>query len=147
MAADVITGIGGVAGLGLASLRERWLDLHGSAAPVRMSREVLIQALAYRLQERAFGGLSPNALAMLDGRPTRRSEHRTRITHRIGPGTRFLREWQGRTVEVVADASNGFVYQGRTYRSLSAIAREVTGTRWSGPAFFGLRKETDRGPA
>ena len=54
------------------------------------------------------------------------------------PGTKFLREWNGRTHEVIAVADGGFLYRGIAYRSLSAIAREITGTRWSGPAFFGL---------
>lgn len=147
MAADVTIEIGRLADLDLARLRQRWLDLYDTNAPLRMSREVLIQAIAYRMQERAFGGLSQKALAMLEGRSTRQGRSRTRITHRIKPGTRFLREWQGRTIEVVADAANGFVYRQRTYHSLSAVARAVTGTRWSGPAFFGLRKGIDHEPA
>jgi len=70
-------------------------------------------------------------------RPVRRS---------IKPGTRLLREWQGQTHEVVADGSGGFIYRGETYRSLSAVARIITGTRWSGPTFFGIatKAQADR---
>ncbi|NDV85936.1 DUF2924 domain-containing protein [Aurantimonas aggregata] len=124
--------------LDLGLLRSRWLELYGTEAPIRMSRELLIQAIAYRLQENAIGGLSAITRAALTcGRTTKKVE-RARIDRRVKAGTRFVRQWQGRTIEVAADGSGGYLYRGRTYRSLSAIAREITGTRWSGPAFFGL---------
>ncbi|MEC5321849.1 DUF2924 domain-containing protein [Aurantimonas sp. A3-2-R12] len=139
--------IGGLADLDLASLRSRWLGLYGSEAPDRMSRELLIQAVAYRLQEIAFGGLSSVSRATItNGRGSTTTE-RIRIDRSVKAGTRFIREWQGRTVEVVANGSGGYLYRGCTYRSLSAIAREITGTRWSGPAFFGLTRESNHGPA
>lgn len=141
--------IGGLADLDLVSLRSRWLEVYGSEAPARMSRELLIQAVAYRLQENAIGGLSCVTRAKLTGvRGVKRIE-RARIDRSVKAGTRFIRQWQGRTLEVAADASGGYLYRGRTYRSLSAIAREITGTRWSGPAFFGLTaaREGDHGPA
>jgi hypothetical protein len=140
--------IGGLADLDLVSLRSRWLGLYGSEAPARMSRELVIQAIAYRLQENAFGGLPSVTRARITGVRGARIE-RTRIDRSVKVGTRFIREWQGRTVEVVADGSGAYLYRGCTYRSLSAIAREITGTRWSGPAFFGLTaaRESDHGPA
>jgi hypothetical protein len=130
--------IGGLADLDLVSLRSRWFGLYGSEAPPRMSRELVIQAIAYRVQENAFGGLSSVIRArMTDVLGAKRIE-RTRIDRTVKAGTRIIRDCQGRTVEVVADGSGGYLYRGCTYRSLSAIAREITGTRWSGPAFFGL---------
>lgn len=102
----------------------------------------------YRMQENAFGGLSRSAKARLvaaaeeSGRSGGKVP-RVRTDRTIKPGTKFLREWNGRTHEVMALADGGFVYRGTVYRSLSAIAREITGTRWSGPVFFGL--EAGRG--
>lgn len=141
--------IGGLADLGLVSLRSRWLGLYGSEAPARMSRELLVQAIAYRLQENAFGGLSSVTRATMTSRRGAKRIERTRIDRTVKAGTRFIREWQGRTIEVIADGSGGYLYRGCTYRSLSAIAREITGTRWSGPAFFGFTaaRGSDHGPA
>lgn len=141
--------IGSLADLDLALLRSRWLGLYACEAPARMSRELLIQAIAFRLQENAFGGLSTaTRTAIADARGATRME-RARIDRSAKAGTRFIREWQGRTVEAVADGSGGYLYHGCTYRSLSAIARKITGTRWSGPAFFGLTaaRGRDHGPA
>lgn len=141
--------IGGLADLDLVSLRSRWLGLYGSEAPARMSRELVIQAIAYRLQENAFGGLPSVTRARMTGAQGAKRIERTRIDRSVKAGTRFIREWQGRTVEVVADGSGSYLYRGCTYKSLSAIAREITGTRWSGPAFFGLTaaRESNHGPA
>lgn len=140
--------IDALADLDVVSLRSRWLGLYGSEPPARMSRELVIQAIAYRLQENAFGGLPSVTRARITDARGARIE-RTRIDRSVKVGTRFIREWQGRTVEVVADGSGGYLYRGCTYRSLSAIAREITGTRWSGPAFFGLTaaRGSDHGPA
>lgn len=113
-----------------------------------MSRELLMQAVAYRLQEQRHGGLSPamklklveaarHGIGSKSGGRSKAS-----IRRAIKPGTRFLREWQGRTHEVTATADGRFAYRGATYKSLSAIARQITGTRWSGPVFFGLPGET-----
>jgi hypothetical protein len=130
--------IGALADLELGLLRSRWFELYGTEAPVRMSRELLIQAIAYRLQENAFGGLSSVTRTAITGVRAAKRVERARIDRRVKAGTRLVRQWQGRTVEVAADGTGGYLYRGRTYRSLSAIAREITGTRWSGPAFFGL---------
>src|SRR5688572_17354091 len=95
--------IGDVADLDLPALREHWRDLYGSEPPVRMSRELLIQAIAYGIQEQRFGGLSRAARMKLVGSgatPARKSASRTKTEHRIKAGTRLLREWQGQTHEV-----------------------------------------------
>ena len=116
-----------------------------------MSRELLIQAIAYRTQEKAFGGLSRAARMKLIGggaTPGRSGAAHAQTQHRIKPGTRLLREWQGQTHEVTATAEGAFFYRGASYRSLSEVARQITGTRWSGPAFFGLKQtaKTAHGP-
>lgn len=135
--------IGRLAGLDLFALRERWRTHYGSEPLQRMSRELLMRAVAYRMQENAFGGLSRAIKARLaaaaeEGRRSGGKIARVRTDRTIKPGTKFLREWNGRTHEVMALVNGGFAYRGTVFRSLSAIAREITGTRWSGPAFFGL---------
>lgn len=135
--------IGKLAGLDLFALRERWRALYGSEPPQRMSKELMMRAVAYRMQENAFGGLSRATKTRLmvagasGGRPGAQVS-RVRTDRTIKPGTKFLREWNGRTHEVMALADGSFAFRGTVYRSLSAIAREITGTRWSGPVFFGL---------
>jgi hypothetical protein len=124
-----------------AKLKSLWSDLFDEEAPP-YNRRFLESRLAYRIQELAFGGLSSAAErqlanlgnALQENRPLRRQrEHRRPIT-----GTRLVREWQGveHTVTVTA---NGYEYGGRPYRSLSAVARSITGTRWNGWIFFGLK--------
>src|ERR1700676_2161898 len=98
--------------------------------------------LAYRMQEHAYGGLKSSARSELRriARDLEKSAGSTRLILRpkMKAGTRLLREWRGQTHEVIATES-GYEYRGVGYRSLSEIARKVTGTRWSGPAFFGLK--------
>ena len=127
--------------LDLCQLRELWCRLYKTTAASRLSRELLMRAVAYRLQELASGGLRPELQRQLHqiaselqqtGRVTIRPRPRLR------PGTRLLREWQGRSHEVLV-LDDGFSWQATHYRSLSAIARKITGTAWSGPLFFGLR--------
>lgn len=133
----------------IADLKRQWRELCGTEPPP-YNRKFLESRLAYRIQELAYGGLKPETVArlealgeQLDGgnvvlRRTRAGEDRPIA------GTRLVREYQGvqHTVTVLAD---GFEYEGRPYRSLSAIARAITGTRWNGWSFFGLK--TQRGQA
>lgn len=139
--------IGGLADLPLPALRQLWSSHYRSEPPVRMSRELLVQAIAYRLQEEALGGLSRGMRiklakeASVHGRGKAGAPRPTAVHRRIKPGTRFLREWHGRTHEVTATADGRYSYRGSAYRSLSAIARAITGTRWSGPAFFGIARQ------
>jgi hypothetical protein len=122
-------------------LLDLWRKLYGKAAEPGIRRELLIPFLAYRMQEHAYGGLKPSTLSELRriARDMEKSggstEPRSRL--RIKSGTHLIRKWRGETHEVAATES-GFEYRGNTYRSLSEIARKITGTRWSGPAFFGL---------
>jgi hypothetical protein len=126
--------------LPLEILRERWRDLYGRPCPPHTSRQLLTRAVAYRMQEQALGGLDSATRrrleraqgALAEGRPPKAPAPKAR------PGTRLLREWQGVVHEVIV-LERGVEYRGRTWRSLSAVAREITGSHWSGPRFFGLQ--------
>ena len=142
MTDSVLASIAALATLPMPELKERWRELFQTEPPP-FNRPYLISRLTYRIQELAYGGLSPATTARLDAiaadeRYVDREAARKKIPDRPVPGTRLVREWQGRehAVTVLAD---GFEYLGRPYKSLSAVARAITGTRWSGPAFFGLR--------
>lgn len=118
-----------------ADLKDRWAKLTGGPAP-KVSEKMLRLALAYKLQAKTFGGLSRKArrrLAQVASAKTSATEAR--------PGMRFAREFGG-TVHVVTIGQKGQVlWNGREWRSLSEVARAITGTRWSGPAFFGLKEK------
>jgi hypothetical protein len=128
--------------LGLAELRQQWRALYKSAASPHLSRELLIRAVAYRMQEVAFGGLRPEhrrQLRQIVEEFNQTGEVRRRARLELKSGTRLVREWRGRTYEVLV-LDDGFSWQGTEYRSLSAVARKITGTAWSGPLFFGLKQ-------
>ena len=126
-------------------LKERWRALFGSEPPA-YNKPYLIKRLAYRIQELAYGGLSDAAQAQLrdalhedDGLPGRMQRRRRKPGMPV-VGTRLVREWQGNRYEVTV-VSGGFEFEGRKYRSLSAITKAITGTHWNGPGFFGLRQQ------
>ncbi len=116
---------------GLACL---WKDLIGGSVPVRMSQPMQRRFLAFELQAKTEGGLSAALRARLD-RIAAGEERKPSPT--LQPGARLLREWNG-TTHVVDVLPDGFLWNGACHRSLSAIARAITGARWSGPRFFGL---------
>jgi hypothetical protein len=115
------------------SLAERWNALYGAPPPPRTSRSLMIRAVAHRLQERAFGGLTVSTRRLLA-----RNAPPNVASRGARPGTVLLREWQGITHRVTV-MEDGVLYRGERHRSLSAVARIITGSRWSGPLFFGLR--------
>jgi hypothetical protein len=120
-------------------LRREWRGLYRSQPP-RLSRDLLVRAIAHRIQELRYGGLSKATSRKLTALVQARdcgTEVVVGDAAGIRPGARLLREWNGRTYTVTVE-EDGFTYAGRNYRSLSAIAREITGARWSGPRFFGL---------
>ena len=119
-------------------LHALWFDLFGRNVSPKVRREILIPMLAYRMQEKARGGLTTAIVKQLKALADHPSAERP-ATARPTVGTRFVREWQGSLHEVTMLA-DGYEYRGNTYGSLSEIARKITGTRWSGPAFFGLKK-------
>jgi Protein of unknown function (DUF2924) len=120
-------------------LRKEWRRLYRSQPP-RLSRDLLVRAIAYRIQELRYGGLSKatsRKLAALAEARDSGGEIAKEGAQRLRAGTRLIREWNGRTHTVTVE-EHGFSYAGRSYQSLSAIARDITGARWSGPRFFGL---------
>jgi hypothetical protein len=127
--------------LGLRELRQQWRVLYKAEASPHLSRELLLRAVAYRTQEVALGGLRPQRqrqVRQFAQHLKESQEGRIRPRPKLKPGTRLVREWQGRTYEVLV-LDDGFSLQGTSYRSLSALARKITGTAWSGPLFFGLK--------
>ena len=133
--------IAALASLGINDLKLRWRDLYDTEPPPRISRELLTRAIAYRLQEREFGGLAPATRRLLERVAADLSSHSARLSHarKAAPGTLLIREWRGKAHQVTVH-DDAVVYRGKRYRSLSEVARLITGTRWSGPLFFGLRK-------
>ena len=113
-----------------------WIELRRSSPPpATLSRNLLLRGLAYELQAQSSGKLSRREVAELQSRVDRR---KCRAHPPIKAGSRLLRLWQGRTHEVVV-LESGFLWEGEEYENLSVIARAITGTRWSGPRFFGLK--------
>ena len=133
--------------LDIRELREEWRRLYKTDASPHLSRELLIRAVAYRMQEVALGGLRPEPqrqLRQIAMEMKQTGEAAKRFRPQLKPGTRLMREWQGRTYEVVV-LDDGFSWQGTRCNSLSAIARKITGTAWSGPLFFGLKQARSAG--
>ena len=127
----------------LPHLKQRWRELYGTQPPRRISRDLLIRALAYRMQEQVFGGLKPSSrrlLARVVAEAAQRREIRVTPQPALKSGAILLREWHGIQYRVVV-RDDGIVFQGKRYASLSQIAQRITGTKWSGPRFFGLRAE------
>ena len=127
--------------LNSAELRTEWRRLFRSSPP-SLSRDLLVRALAYRLQEQAEGGLPKSVirkLATLSAELQKGGQISVEAGPQIKPGARLVREWHGRT-HVVTVTEEGFSYAGATYPSLTKIAYVITGTHWSGPRFFGLDK-------
>lgn len=116
--------------------------LYGAAPPKRISHDLLVRTISFRLQEKAYGGHSAGVhrrLRSLAEELRQTGMIEIKGTTSVKTGTRLVREWQGAIHEVTV-SDDGFVYRDERYRSLSQIARTITGTRWSGPAFFGLNK-------
>ena len=127
--------IAGLCGLSRADLVERWVGLHGSPPIKTMTEGLLARVIAYELQVRQLGGLTPaerKALGALARGRTNPSPGALKA------GTRLYRSWRGVTQEVLV-LEDGYSWRGKSYASLSEVARAITGTRWSGPRFFGLQ--------
>jgi hypothetical protein len=128
--------------LNKAQLLAIWAENFSKDPPPNLRKELMVPILAYRMQEKEFGGLSHAARRRLreiaDSLKTEKpSQERSDSAPQTG--TRLLRMWRGEMHEVIATGS-GYQYRDQTYSSLSRIAREITGTQWSGPLFFGVRK-------
>jgi len=124
-----------------ANLKERWRVLYRSEPPRQISRDLLIRALAYRIQEKALGGLKPSTRRLLTRVAADASARRpiqVAPEPSLIPGTVLLREWHGTQHQVIV-REDGIVFNGKQYKSLSQVAYRITGTKWSGPLFFGLK--------
>ena len=145
MKRGVLRQIAALEALSLSALRERWKELYERDDVPRYSRSHLLRKLSYRLQELAFGGVSESTMAKLrehvadDGVKLKPLKEEKPKNGMPVIGTRIVREWRSERHEVTI-VQGGVEYRGRRYRSLSAVAREITATRWNGPLFFGLRK-------
>ncbi len=128
--------------MSMAQLHKRWADLMGTD-PGRLGRQYLMRRLAYRIQELAYGGLSTHARkqleAVADGKTAKSKPSKSKTTV-LATGTRLLREWHGERYEVIVEA-DGYRYNGKVYRSLTAAARAITGQHTSGNLFFGIRRD------
>lgn len=147
MSNSVLKQIADLKNLKHEDLRRLYVTLHGVEPPSH-NRDFIVKRLAYRLQEIAYGGLSQSAHEKMDvvlkrhgydekGMPTAASGRTKRQENMPVLGSKLIREWNGRRYEVVT-LRDGFEFEGRKYRSLSAIAKTITGTHWNGRAFFGL---------
>jgi Protein of unknown function (DUF2924) len=127
--------------LDLAELKRRWLTLYACPVPKFFRREHLIRAIGHRMQSEAFGDLKPSTRRLLrtivDAVRTGKENGIVPVP-RMRPGTKLIRVWQGKT-HIVSTLDDGFEWQGSRYRSLSEVARAITGTRWNGLVFFGVK--------
>lgn len=139
-AVDLAAVIARLERLAIDELREEWRLFHLTPPPKRLSRDILLRGIMYKLQENSFGGLSKSLLCKLQGSGSdgdNPSPVRRRPRTSFKPGTRLVRDWHDvtHTVVILAD---GVEWRGQKYRSLSVVAHKITGAHWSGPRFFGL---------
>ena len=135
--------------LDIAQLRNRWQTVFGRRPPVHLPRHLLFRVLAYRLQADHLGDLDGECQRLLDRSESpeeagQRAADLGRRTAELRPGTVLGREWNGR-MHRVAVLAEGFAWNGKSYPSLSKVALAITGTRWNGPKFFGLRDKPSKG--
>jgi hypothetical protein len=130
----------------IADLRKRYRELFRTELPKAFGPDLLRRSIAHRIQEKAYGGLPATTRRLLDQlvkaamiKPNGRLE----LPRRIKPGSELVRTWKGRSYRVNVMAG-GFAYGGKTFSNLSEIASEITGTRWNGLRFFGLRSPSNR---
>ena len=130
--------------LGLTSLNreeliERWRQLYGTDPPHGCQNKFLLQAISYRIQQLTLGELSSSSCHSLAKVIFKNnSSNQTQTIIHLKPGTKLLREWHGVTYEILI-SEDGIEFKGQRYRSLSEVARIITGTKWSGPRFFGVK--------
>jgi hypothetical protein len=139
---DIAETLARLSALTIFELRGEWRRLHRAPPPMRLSRDLLMRGITYKLQGRLLGGLSKSILRKLEGLnfDSKASDGQKRAPPiSLKAGARLVREWRGVTHTVLVQAQ-GFEWNGRRYRSLTVVAHEITGAHWSGPRFFGLRK-------
>src|SRR4051794_3927046 len=129
----------------IVQLRLTWAKLFRKASPKSFGPDLLRRSIAHRIQEKAYGGLSRSTQRLLDQMMkafAAKPNGKIVLPRRIKSGSVLVREWKGRSHRVMVLA-DGFAYDGKTFGNLSEIAVLITGTRWNGPRFFGLRSKTD----
>src|SRR3569833_2254423 len=124
----------------IVELRARWRALFKSGPPKAFGPDLLRRSIAYRIQEDAYGGFARATARLLQQlKPQmRKTPGKNALPRRIKAGALLVRKWKGHSYRVTV-LDQGFAYEGKTYETLSVIARQITGTRWNGPRFFGLR--------
>ena len=138
---DVEAEIAGLLDRSTQELRLAWREFHRAGPPLGLSRDLMIRALAYELQQRAHGGASAALRRRLQSLAGASAKGALAVDPRIvlKAGTTLVRQWRGHTHTVLVD-KDGFEHEGQRYRSLTIIAERITGAHWSGPRFFGLTK-------
>jgi hypothetical protein len=144
---DVLSRLAALKTLSTPELKQQWRQLFDTEPPP-YNRKFLESRLSYRVQELAYGGLKPETIARLEALGEQLDGgnvvvRRTRVDDRPIAGTRLIREYQG-VEHSVTVMNDGYEWQGRPFRSLSAVARQITGTRWNGLVFFGIRRSGAR---
>jgi hypothetical protein len=127
-------------------LRLRWRRIFAGKPPMAFGPDLLRRSIAYRLQERMYGGISASTrrdLLLAIRSATSKRSGKLSLPRQIKPGSVLIREWKGSAHRVTVLDDGRFLYAQQKYQNLSEIARKITGTRWNGPRFFGLRKPTD----
>jgi hypothetical protein len=130
----------------IVDLRKRYRELFRTEPPKAFGPDLLRRSIAHRIQEKAYGGLPASTRRLLDQlvkAAMAKPDGRLELPRRIKPGSELVRTWKGKTYRVMVMA-DGFAYDGKRFTSLSEIASEITGTRWNGPRFFGLRPASNR---
>lgn len=137
--------VGRLSNMPIAELRVRWRAAFKSEPPKAFGPDLLRRSIAQRLQEDAYGGLDRVIARLLSQLITQSAKSNGKIVtpRRIKPGAALVREWKGKSHRITV-LEDGFAFEGKPYESLSEIARMITGTRWNGPRFFGLRPDKDR---
>ena len=129
----------------IKELRALWRAKFKSDPPKAFGPDLLRRSIAYQIQEEAYGGLDPATRRLLNQLMAQYAQDpagKIVMPRRIKPGAILVREWKGERHRVTV-LENGFAYQGKTHESLSEVARLITGTRWNGPRFFGLRPDKE----
>lgn len=139
-ALPLVEKINRISSLDLEGARTAWRSEFRKDPPRSLSRDLLVRMLAWRLQEEAFGGHDRQTIKLLEGLARGKAGA---LGRRLKPGTILVREYQGQrhTVTIV---QGGFTWEGKTYPSLTQIARTISGTNWNGPRFFGLRESSGK---
>ena len=140
-AEEVATRLGALGEMDYDALQHEWRRLYRQHPPRRVSRDLLMLGVAWKIQEKTYGGLGVATKRRLDNLARAMEQDgdiaRNRVAH-LKPGAKLLREWQGKSHSVIV-LEDGFEWGGKRWRSLSAIARAITGAHWSGPRFFGVK--------